>query len=190
MRILWEVIDMKKNMIIMMLWIFAVHFMKAQDSTQVTSKEHVKTNHLILGISLPEGPLIGVRHQINDLQIGMSLGFYPRGNDQQFQSFNAELIINTAGTRNSLGNQPWYMRAGISYMQSENEYEWNSDVVSHLRYGYEFAISKSLAFQIDAGLMFHLSHQEIQKKPRNTWFELDFDFPILPSIGLTTAFNI
>lgn len=181
---------MKKYMILLILWIFEGHFMQAQDSTEVTLKEPVHISHLILGISLPEGPLIGARHQINDFQIGMSLGFYPRGNDQHFQSFNAELIVNTAGTRNSLGNKPWYMRAGISYIQSENEYERNSDVVSHLRYGYEFALTKSLAFQIDAGLMFHLSHQEIQKKPRNTWFNFDFDFPVLPSIGLTTAINI
>lgn len=189
MHILWEAIDMKKTLILFMMWAM-VECMQAQDSTEVTSKEPVKTNHMILGIALPEGPLFGLRHQVNDIQIGLSLGFYPRGANQQAQSFNAELIVNTAGTRNALHNKPWYMRAGISYIQSENEYEISSDVVSHLRYGYEFALTKSLALQIDAGLMFHVSHQEIVKKPRNSWFNFDFDFPVLPSIGLTTAINI
>jgi hypothetical protein len=42
---------------------------------------------------------------------------------------------------------------------------------------------------IDAGMMFELQHDEIEKKPRNSWLNFDFNFPVLPSIGITTAYS-
>jgi len=32
-------------------------------------------------------------------------------------------------------------------------------------------------------------HDEIEKKPRNSWLNFDFNFPVLPSIGITTAYS-
>ncbi|MGA1308270.1 MAG: hypothetical protein ACO30M_10325, partial [Candidatus Kapaibacteriota bacterium] len=91
--------------------------------------------------------------------------------------------------RNELGNKPWYGKLGYTFMREESEVEINTWSYIHTRFGHEFALSNSIALQVDGGLMFQVNHGEIQKKPRNSWFNFDFEFPVLPSIGISTAYT-
>jgi len=81
-------------------------------------------------------------------------------------------------------------KIGISALHEDGEFEINEYMYGHMRLGHEFALSKTIALQLDGGLMFELSHQEIQKKPSNSWLDFGFDFPILRSIGLSTVFYL
>ena len=120
-----------------------------------------------IGFSLPELLHIGAHYQMDDVQCGLSIGSFPIDNGSII-TYSADVIWHMFGEKNELHNK-W------SY--------------AHLRLGHEFALSNFIALHIDAGLMFALQHDEIEKKPRNSWFNVEFNVPVLPSIGITTAYS-
>lgn len=138
----------------------------------------------MMGFSVPELIHVGTRYRIDDIEIGVNVGSAP--STGSVLTLSADCLIHLFGSRNATGHASWYGKVGITSMHEDTEFEIADYTYGHLRFGHEFALSKTIALQLDGGLMFELAHQEIQKKSRNTWFE--FDFPILPSIGLTTVF--
>ena len=141
-----------------------------------------------IGFSLPELLHIGAHYQMDDVQCGLSIGSFPIDNGSII-SYSADVIWHMFGEKNELHNKPWYGKIGITFMREETEFEINTWSYAHLRLGHEFALSNFIALHIDAGLMFALQHDEIEKKPRNSWFNVEFNVPVLPSIGITTAYS-
>ncbi len=139
----------------------------------------------IIGFSIPELLHVGARYQLDDIEIGVSVGSFK--STGQLLTLNADCIVHVFEDRNATGHKSWYGKIGFSSMHDEGEYEINDYVYTHLRFGHEFALSKTIGLQLDGGMMFELKHNEIQKKPSNSWFDFDFEFPVLPSIGLTTV---
>jgi hypothetical protein len=125
---------------------------------------------------------------MDDLQYGLNIGSFPAENESII-TYSADVIWHMFGEKNALNDKPWYGKIGYTFMREETEFEINTWSYAHLRFGHEFALSNFLALHIDAGLMFELQHDEIEKNPRNSWLNFDFDFPVLPSIGITTAYS-
>jgi hypothetical protein len=142
----------------------------------------------MIGFSLPELLHIGARYQMDDLQYGLNIGSFP-ADKGSIITYSADVIWHMFGEKNALNDKPWYGKIGYSFMREETEFEINTWSYAHMRFGHEFALSNFLALHIDAGLMYELQHDEIEKKPRNSWLNFDFDFPVLPSIGITTAYS-
>lgn len=174
---------MKKLILVLML-LNSAEFMHSQDSTVIRSK----SIRPIIGMSIPELLHIGVRYQIDDLQYGLNIGSFPAENESII-TYSADVIWHMFGEKNALNDKPWFGKLGFTFMREETDFEINTWSYAHLRFGHEFALSKFIALHIDAGLMFELQHDEIEKKPRNSWLNFDFNFPVLPSIGITTAYS-
>ena len=174
---------MKKLILVLML-MTSSEYVYSQDSIVIRSK----SIRPIIGMSIPELLHIGVRYQMDDLQYGLNIGSFPAENESII-TYSADVIWHMFGEKNALNNKPWYGKVGYTFMREETEFEINTWSYAHLRFGHEFALSNFLALHIDAGLMFELQHDEIEKKPRNSWLNFDFDFPVLPSIGITTAYS-
>jgi hypothetical protein len=174
---------MKKLILVLML-LTSSEYVYSQDSIVIRSK----SIRPIIGMSIPELLHIGVRYQMDDLQYGLNIGSFPAENESII-TYSADVIWHMFGEKNALNDKPWYGKIGYTFMREETEFEINTWSYAHLRFGHEFALSNFLALHIDAGLMFELQHDEIEKKPRNSWLNFDFDFPVLPSIGITTAYS-
>ena len=174
---------MKKLIFVLML-LYSAEYMYSQDSTVIRSK----SIRPIIGMSIPELLHIGVRYQMDDLQYGLNIGSFPAENENII-TYSADVIWHMFGEKNALNDKPWYGKLGFTFMREETDFEINTWSYAHLRFGHEFALSNFIALHIDAGLMFELQHDEIEKKPRNSWLNFDFNFPVLPSIGITTAYS-
>ena len=174
---------MKKLILVLML-LTSAEYMHSQDSIVIRSK----SIRPIIGMSIPELLHIGVRYQMDDLQYGLNIGSFPADNESII-TYSADVIWHMFGEKNALKDKPWYGKIGYTFMREETEFEINTWSYAHMRFGHEFALSNFLALHIDAGLMFELQHDEIEKKPRNSWLNFDFNFPVLPSIGITTAYS-
>lgn len=174
---------MKKLILVLML-LYSAEYMYSQDSTVIRSK----SIRPIIGMSIPELLHIGVRYQMDDLQYGLNIGSFPAENESII-TYSADVIWHMFGEKNALNDKPWYGKLGFTFMREETDFEINTWSYAHLRFGHEFALSNFIALHIDAGLMFELQHDEIEKKPRNSWLNFDFNFPVLPSIGITTAYS-
>lgn len=181
------VIDMKPFSIILCLLFFSIvpRNLHAEDETQAPNIPKVRG---IIGCSLPELLHVGARYRINHMELGVNVGTAP--SNGSLLTLSADCLFRIFLTRNEYGQAPWYGKIGISALHEDGEYEINDYTYGHMRLGHEFALSKTIALQLDGGLMFEMSHQEIQKKPSSSWFDFDFDFPILPSIGLSTVFYL
>ena len=174
---------MKKLILVLML-LTSSEYVYSQDSIVIRSK----SIRPIIGMSIPELLHIGVRYQMDDLQYGLNIGSFPAENESII-TYSADVIWHMFGEKNALNDKPWYGKIGYTFMREETEFEINTWSYAHLRFGHEFALSNFIALHIDAGLMFELQHDEIEKKPRNSWLNFDFNFPVLPSIGITTAYS-
>jgi hypothetical protein len=174
---------MKKKIFFLMLW--AMHSGLYAQETQLFTKNGIRP---MIGFSLPELLHIGARYQMDDLQYGLNIGSFP-ADKGSIITYSADVIWHMFGEKNALNDKPWYGKIGYSFMREETEFEINTWSYAHMRFGHEFALSNFLALHIDAGLMYELQHDEIEKKPRNSWLNFDFDFPVLPSIGITTAYS-
>lgn len=181
------VIDMKPFLIYIFLLFFSMvpQILHAEDESQVVEVPKVRG---LIGCSLPELLHVGARYRINHLELGVNVGSAP--SNGSLLTLSADCLFRIFLTRNEYGQTPWYGKIGISALHEDGEFEINDYTYGHMRLGHEFTLSKTIALQLDGGLMFELSHQEIQKKPSNSWFNFDFDFPILPSIGLSTVFYL
>ena len=174
---------MKKIILVLML-LYSAEYMHSQDSTVIRSK----SIRPIIGMSIPELLHIGVRYQMDDLQYGLNIGSFPAENESII-TYSADVIWHMFGEKNALNDKPWYGKLGFTFMREETDFEINTWSYTHVRFGHAFALSNFIALHIDAGLMFELQHDEIEKKPRNSWLNFDFNFPVLPSIGITTAYS-
>ncbi len=174
---------MKKLVLVLML-LYSAEYMHSQDSIVIRSK----SIRPIIGMSIPELLHIGVRYQMDDLQYGLNIGSFPTDNES-IVTYSADVIWHMFAEKNALNDKPWYGKIGYTFMREETDFEINTWSYAHLRFGHEFALSNFIALHIDAGLMFELQHDEIEKKPRNSWLNFDFNFPVLPSIGITTAYS-
>ncbi len=173
-----------KKLILMLMLLTSSEYMHSQDSIVIRSK----SIRPIIGMSIPELLHIGVRYQMDDLQYGLNIGSFPTDNES-IVTYSADVIWHMFGEKNALNDKPWYGKIGYTFMREETDFEINTWSYAHLRFGHEFALSNFIALHIDAGLMFELQHDEIEKKPRNSWLNFDFNFPVLPSIGITTAYS-
>lgn len=179
------VINMQFSILALLLFCLVSHVdLQANDADMQSDIPKVRG---VLGCSLPALLHIGARYRLDDIEIGFNVGSFPA--PEQLLTLSADCVFHVFDARNETGNKSWFGSIGITSMHEDGEFEINDYVYTHLRFGHEFALSKSIGLQLDGGLMFELNHVEVQKKP-STWFDFDFDFPVLPSIGLTTVFYL
>jgi len=153
---------------------------------QVFGQEKV---NISAGIGLPELLNIGVRYQLDQAQIGLSIGSMPV-KDESLISLSGDFYYHFGGSSKFSDIRPWYGRIGLNYVRDETETSVDKYLYLILRIGRDFNLSKKFGINIDAGLGPQLFHDEIMKKPSTSWFNLDFEFPVIPALGICLFYRI
>lgn len=143
--------------------------------------------NISVGVGMPELIHLGARYQLKQIQVGIGVGTWPVRDESMF-SFSGDLFYHFAGTSELSDRRPWYGRAGLNHLREETEYTIYKYLHLNLRFGREFNISKRMGIEIDAGAIFQLSHQEIEKVPTSSW--IDLEFPVLPSAGIGLFYRL
>lgn len=141
-----------------------------------------------IGIGIPELMHIGGYMKRGDADIGVIVGTFPFQEASTY-SVSTVFLMHLFGGLNEAKNKPWIADLGISYVHDETAYEINKYAYVHCRWGYEYALSQTLCVQASAGIMFEVVHEEIEKKPSPSWFDFDFEFPVLPSLRINTVYS-
>lgn len=144
--------------------------------------------NLSAGTCLPELLNIGVRYQLKQTQIGLSVGSLPL-KDERIVSVSGDLYYHFAKVSELSERRLWYGRVGLIYLNNETKSLIGQYFCLNIRIGKDFNLTKSVGFEIDAGVVFLLSSKETRKEPASAW-SLHLKFPILPSIGLGFFYRI
>jgi hypothetical protein len=139
------------------------------------------------GLGVPELLSIGTRFQLEQVQIGFSIGALIIKEESMF-SFSSDVYYHFAGFSKWSNRRPWYGRIGLNYFWDDTKINLHEFVYLNTRIGREFNISKKTGIGIDGGLLFELYHKKHEKELTTPW--IDFDFPIIPSIGITVFYRI
>lgn len=140
--------------------------------------------NLYIGMGLPELINGSVRFQYKKAQLGFSAGVMP-AKDERVTAFGGAGFMHFGGHSVFSDRPPWYARFGLDFLRDENEVSIDKFLYLNLRVGKEIYFSKKVGMDVDFGVMFQLSHTRIGPDP---W--LDFEFPILPSLGVGIFYKL
>ena len=140
------------------------------------------------GIGLPELLNLGVRYQLKQAQLGIGFGFIPI-KEESVIAVSGDVYYHFAGLSEFSNRRPWYGRLGLNYLRDETKTLVDKYLYLNLRIGRDFNISKKIGIEIDAGAIFQLFNETIRKEPSSGW-NLDLEFPILPSFGIGLFYRI
>jgi len=147
--------------------------------------------YISTGIGLPEllNVGLGVRH--NQMRFGITIGGIPPLEDENTLSISSNMSYHFGKHSKFSDLRPWYGRIGLDYVRDETEYSIYKYLYINSRLGRDFNISGKFGITIDAGLLYELLNEEIEKKPipRGSW-SFNFDFPLLPSFGVWLFYRI
>ena len=120
---------------------------------QINGQEKV---NISAGIGMPELFNVGVHRQLDQTQIGLSIGILPgklTGNDF---SISGDVYYHFGGTSKFSDRRPWYGRFGLTYLRNEAEYNIHKYTYLNLRIGRDLNISKKVGIEIDVGVVLEL----------------------------------
>jgi hypothetical protein len=147
-----------------------------------------ETINFSVGFGLPEGINAGIHFQPKQSQIRFGFGTMPL-KDESFISLSSDFYYHFAGSSEFSSRRPWYGRIGLMYLRDETTYVIDKSLFLNPRIGRDFNISEKIGIEFDAGLIFRLFHEEIDKEPSNALF-ISLDFPILPGFGISIFYRI
>lgn len=112
---------------------------------------------LSAGIGYPELFNAGIRYQLNQSQVGLSIGGFPAsGYSGTLVSFSGNYYYHFAGFSKFTDSRLWYGRIGLNCTReylSEVIDSWNSN----FRIGRDFYFAQNFGIGMDAGLNYHFN---------------------------------
>lgn len=136
------------------------------------------------GIGIPELLNIGVRYQFKQVQAGICIGTMPV-KDEKLISICGDLFFHFGEVPNLSARRAWYARIGLNYLRDETNTIEDRYTYFNIRFGRDLNISKKVGIAIDLGTLIQLSYKRIGPP---SFF--DFNFPIIPSIGVNMFFRL
>lgn len=161
---------------------------------------------LTTGFGIYEVANIGMRYQIEQTQIGLSVGSIPWSDFQNFSVLGATYFH--FGNLTEFSNlKPWYFMIGLTYMYIYSNYDnthyIKDEIENYLyltfRFGKEFNISKNVGVYADLGLNFlttssiKTNYYEENEPTEPTCCQGvggQEDYPLTPAIGLGIIFRL
>lgn len=125
------------------------------------------------GFGVPEFFNIGVRYQLEQKQIGLSIGTV-----EGVFSVSSDFYIHSAGFSKLSKRRPWYGRIGLNYRRQSRGEEILNQFFLPLRVGYEINISSKIGIELDLGVVFLLNE------------EARFYGPVMPGFGINAFYRI
>ena len=143
--------------------------------------------NITTGFGIPDLFNVGVCYQLDQVQVGLSFGTMPNENTI---SISGDVYYHYGGFSKLSDRRPWYFMIGVNYLRYETESIIDKNLHLNTRIGRDLNISKHLGLDIGLGAIFQIRHHKITKKPSDSWFDFDFEFPVLPSFGIGLFYKI
>lgn len=156
-----------------------------------TGKAYTQDLNVTAGMGLPEMLNLGLRIQFEQTQLGIAVGGDPFSEDENI-AFSGDFYYHFGGNSEFTGLRPWFLKTGLTYLRSENEWVRNTSLIFVPRVGREFNISSKFGIALEGGILFVLyDHEKTLKENPDTWFDLDLNFAgfILPSAGVNLYYR-
>ena len=146
--------------------------------------------NITAGFGLPELINGGVRFQLNQVQLGISLGFIP-DDYEDIISVAGDIYFHLTGSSKYSSRYQYYFRLGCDYFRLESEYDLDEYVYLNLRFGKDFDLSKKFGINVDGGIAIELDHKETAKKQQYSfWPDTDTNYGVFPSLGISLFYRI
>jgi hypothetical protein len=136
------------------------------------------------GIGIPEFLNIGIRYQFKQVQAGICIGTMPV-KDEKLISLCGDLFFHFGEVPKLSARRAWYARVGLNYLRDATETSEDRFTYLNIRFGRDLNISKKVGIEIDLGTLIQLSYKRIGPSSF-----IDFNFPILPSVGINMFFRL
>ena len=119
-----------------------------------------KKVNISAGIGFPQALNVGIRYQLNQSQIGLSIGTWPSSDKVVLGFFDWESLVSLSGDyyyhfggKSKFSDlPPWYGKVGLDYLRIGWVSNSESNLESHLRIGRDFYLMKDFGFGLDAGV--------------------------------------
>lgn len=145
------------------------------------------------GMGTPEMVNVGLRFQVDQKQYGLNIGTNPGYKNQNF-SASGDFYYHFGGRSGHTSLQPWYLKSGLTYMNSEGEWEKRMNLLLVPRLGREFNITSEFGVALEGGIMLMLMDRNEAKKERTDSVSGDLDLIgsgfLLPSAGLKFFYRL
>jgi hypothetical protein len=149
------------------------------------------TVDLTAGISFPELINTGIRAQLNQVQIGFSIGSFP-ASDKTFFTLTGDVYYHFAGHSSLSNRRLSFVKAFLNYYDYENTAE--KDVITSfgIGIGRDIYFSHRVGITLDGGVNFVLNENKVQKNPvDNSWIKEDSILPMfLPCLEIVLFYRI
>ncbi|NOX67119.1 MAG: hypothetical protein GXO85_15310 [Chlorobi bacterium] len=158
-------------------------------SSNVLGQEKID---LSIGFGMYELANVAVRYQIEQTQIGFSIGTLPWSDDQTL-SILGDVYYHFGDYSNLSSRKPWYIRFGLTYLHRESIKEEKYYLIEdhfylNSRFGREFNISKKIGLYVDLGANFEIKYNRKENYRESTEETCcqggPQSFPVLPAVGI------
>ncbi|MBX7154069.1 MAG: hypothetical protein U0Y96_00775 [Candidatus Kapaibacterium sp.] len=153
-------------------------------TTYLTAQNHT---YVSAAAGIPELLSIGMRYQTVGINIGASVSTFPTATTNLSVMLDAMILFGAPQREAPYGR--WYVRPGVAYLYDDGEYKTESYIYANGRVGYVLLLNNPVSLCFDAGVMVELQKTSVQKKPSSGW-NFNFEFPVLPSIGVTVLYEL
>jgi len=139
---------------------------------QMSGQEKVNVS---AGIGYLETLNIGIRYQLDQSQIGLSIGTWPSEAGSWFDwnsliSISGDFYYHFGGFSEFSDLQPWYGRIGLNFLRIGWDDGIENNLEPHFRIGRDFYFNRAFGFSLDAGVGFFIVNES----------ELG---PVVPALG-------
>ena len=145
--------------------------------------------NVAVGFGAPDLLNASARYQLNQVQIGFSIGTMPFRRYNSL-SLSGDVFYHFGGSSNYSERRPWYGRIGAGYLKGETDESIDKYYFLTTRMGRDFNISKKMGIAIDIGIAIELDHEEVVKKPSNDFIEFSYFEVLYPSLGITLFYRL
>lgn len=126
------------------------------------------------GMGTPEMVNVGLRMQVDQNQYGVNMGTNLGYKNENF-TVSGDFYYHFAGRSGHTSLRPWFLKTGLTYMNSEGEWEKRMNLLLVPRLGREFNITPEFGVALEAGIMFMLMDENTAKKERTDAVSGDLD---------------
>ena len=145
------------------------------------------------GFGTPETVNIGVRMQVDQNQYGLAIGTSPGYKNDNF-TVSGDFYYHFGGRSRQTNLMPWYIKSGLTYMNSEGGWEKRMNLLLVPRLGRDFNLTPQFGVALEAGFMLMLLDQNTAKKERTDAVSGDLDLIssgfIQPSAGFKFFYRL
>jgi hypothetical protein len=125
---------------------------------QIAAQEKI---NISAGAGFLETLNIGLRYQINQSQLGLSIGTWPSVAESWFAwssliSISGDFYYHFGGFSEFSDLRPWYGRVGLDYIRIGWDGDIENNLEPHFRIGRDFYFNRAFGFSLDAGVGFFI----------------------------------